>query len=419
MNRNKKINTIVLSLKYRSSRRTISKLIAPGLFSAAVLLSSTASYGFVMEEKPKAVASQDMHKMYTLPLVGEAEMTTESKIAIKNTEATSSKNQLLEKLRAHTRSRYADTQRELIVKQPIILSEFNRDFNQDLNRDFNKEDSKRHSNLLNAIQPFSQQRLLAQDSSGTVGDTFGEINKLRQDLLIEPIIIETRTGRAASPASSAGTPSAYGASSRQAYIGGGLRFPFDGRDRTDGSISFGFGEGDAVKSLGIEFNFNITSVGGGNFNDFDFGDSGTIGFKLHKSFGQGTAAAFGWSNPIRWGDTSASNATVYGVVTQAFPLLSNQLPLTISVGVGSGAFRSKGALQAGENTPNLFASLGLQVTPEISLVSSWTGNRLNVGASVVPIRNIPLVINAIFTDVTDNLNQGSGLTVVAGSGFQF
>ena len=380
----------MVSLKHRSSICNISRLIALGLFSA-VLLSSTASYGFIVEEKPE-VATLD------------------------KTDVTSSQNQLLEKLRAHARSRYADVQRELIVKQPISLSEFNRDFN----KVSNKEDSKRYSKLLNALKPFSQQQVAQTDSSGTVGDSFGELNKSRQDLLIEPIVIETRTSRRVAPASSAGTPTGYGASSRQAYIGGGVRFPFDGdRDRVDGSLSFGFGEGDAINSLGVEFNFNITSVGGGNFNDFDFGDSGTIGFKLHKYFGRGTAAAFGWSNPIRWGDSSANNATVYGVVTQAFPLISNQLPLTISVGVGSGAFRSKGAILNRENSPNLFGSVGLQVTPEISLVSSWTGNRLNVGASVVPIKKFPLVINAIFTDVTDNLNEGSGLTIVAGSAFQF
>jgi hypothetical protein len=389
MNRNTKLDTTALLFKYESSIYTIRKVITPGfLCAAAILLTPTAGYCFGTEE-----TSTDL-----------------------KSEVISDQNQLLEKLRAHARSRYLASESTL-PKQPVLLSDFK--------QASNKEESKRVQkllNLLNSNKPFAiPKRVLAQtDSSGTVGDTFGEINKLRQDLLIEPIVIETRTSRRVAPASSAGTPTAYGASSRQAYVGGGLRFPFDDkRDRVDGSLSFGFGEGDAIKSLGVEFNFNITSVGGGNVNDFDFGDSGTIGFKLHKYFGRGTAAAFGWSNPIRWGDTTFSNATVYGVVTQAFPLLSNQLPLTISVGVGSGAFRSKGAILAGENTPNLFASLGLQVTPEISLVSSWTGNRLNVGASVVPIRQIPLVINAIFSDVTDNLNQGSGLTIVAGSAFQF
>ncbi|PAX51095.1 hypothetical protein CK510_26680 [Brunnivagina elsteri CCALA 953] len=282
---------------------------------------------------------------------------------------------------------------------------------------------QRQQELLNALKQnkSKQEQILSQsDSSGVVGDTFGDTEKLRQELLIDPIIVGSKTRLSvASPASTAGTPSAYGASSRQAYIGGGLRFPLDSdRDRTDGSLSLGIGEGDAVKSLGIEFNLNITSVGGGN--DFDFGDSGSLGFKLHKYFGKGTAVAFGWSNPIRWGDSSIGKPTVYGVVTQAFPLMAkNKLPLTVSIGVGSGAFRSKGAILSRDNSPNLFGSVGLQVIPQLSLVSSWTGNRLNVGVSVVPVKKFPFVINAIFSDITDNLNGGSGLTITAGSGFNF
>ncbi|MBF2064371.1 MAG: hypothetical protein IGS39_08105 [Calothrix sp. C42_A2020_038] len=398
----------------------------------AVWLNNTATYGFVKERisnlpfefeslpakkivwtenslpSLSVVDRKDLPKVSTVDTLPTVTNSKELELVADNIK-TLPRNQLIEKLRVHARNQ--DGSQKKARQKDSIQQEL-------------LEQSKRVQkllNILNSNKPFViQKNSVAQiDSSGTVGDSFGEINKLRQDLLIEPIIIEARTSRTIAPASSAGTPTAYGASSRQAYIGGGLRFPFDRkRDRVDGSLSFGFGEGDAINSLGVEFNFNITSVGG-SFNDFDFGDSGTIGFKLHKYFGRGTAAAFGWSNPIRWGDSNASKATVYGVVTQAFPLLSNQLPLTISVGVGSGVFRSKGAILADENSPNLFASLGLQITPEISLVSSWTGNRLNVGASVVPIRKIPLVINAIFSDVTDNLNGGSGLTIVAGSTFQF
>lgn len=280
--------------------------------------------------------------------------------------------------------------------------------------------------VITKLKTFRQQnQTIAQsDSSGVVGDTFGEINKLRQQLLIDPIdpVIVRGKPPVASPSSSAGTPTAYGVGSRQAYIGGGVSFPLDSkRDRTDGSLSFGFGEGDPVNSLGIEFNFNITSIG--DANDFDFGDSGTIGFKLHRFIGRGTAVAFGWSNPIRWGDTDRTRPTLYGVVTTSIPLQPNnpnhQLPLTVSVGVGSGVFRSKGAFADGQDTPNVFGSVGLQVIPQASLVSSWTGNRLNLGVSVVPIKNVPLVINAIYTDVTDNLNFGSGLSIIAGSGFRF
>jgi|GEM_PF-1553518 len=267
-----------------------------------------------------------------------------------------------------------------------------------------------------------QSQIIAQiDSSDTVGDTFGETNKLRQELLIDPITTLREPTRAA-PGSTAGTPSAYGASFGQAYIGGGLLFPLDdNKDRVDGSLSVGFGLGNAAKSVGLEVNINITSVGGGD--NFDFGDSGGVGFKLHRYLGDGTAVAIGWSNPIKWGDVTNAKDTIYGVVTKAFALqpnnLNNKLPLTVSVGLGSGAFRSKGAIAADENDINLFASLGLRVIPEVSLVTSWTGNRLNMGASFAPFQKIPIVINAIFTDVTSNLDTGLGFALSTGYIFRF
>ncbi|MEH2275333.1 MAG: hypothetical protein V7K40_11230 [Nostoc sp.] len=273
----------------------------------------------------------------------------------------------------------------------------------------------------NILKQKKTQIFVQIDSSEFSGDTFGETNKLRQQLLIDPIVRLGKSPKAA-PGSTAGTPSAYGASFGQAYIGGGLLFPLDeDKDRVDGSLSVGFGFGDAVKSVGLEVNVNITSVGGGE--SFDFGDSGGVGFKLHKYLGDGTAVAIGWSNPIKWGDVNKAKDTIYGVVTKSFPLQSNnpnnKLPLTVSVGLGSGAFRSKGAIAADENPVNLFASLGFRVIPEVSLVSSWTGNRLNMGASFAPFKKTPVVINTIFTDVTSNLNSGLGFSLSAGYSFQF
>ncbi|WP_017318157.1 hypothetical protein [Mastigocladopsis repens] len=259
-------------------------------------------------------------------------------------------------------------------------------------------------------------RIAQTDSSGVVGDSLGEINKLRQQLLIDPIFIEGRPVGQAAPASSAGTPTGYGASWRQAYVGVGGYVPFDG-DNIDGSASVGFGLGDAVKSIGAEISVNVTSLGGQNF---DFGESGGIGLKLHKYFADGTAVAVGWSNPVKWGEVNNARDTFYGVVTKPFYLQpNNQLPLTVSLGLGTGSFRSKGAIEADENPINFFGSVGLRVAPQVSVVSSWTGNSLNVGGSFTPLRQTPIVINAIFTDVTNNLEQASGLSLSAGYVFQF
>ena len=279
------------------------------------------------------------------------------------------------------------------------------------------------------IQEIINPKVIAQiDSSIPAGDTFGDIDQIRQELLIDPII--TTPGSLvgeppkASPGSTAGTPSGYGASSGQAYFGVGLFLPLED-GKVDGSFSTGFGLGDAVKSVGVEVNVNFTSSGGtfllgGNF---DVGDSGYLGFKLHKSFTDGTAVAVGWSNPVKWGESSDNKDTFYGVVTKAFPLQPNdpnhKLPLTISLGVGNGSFRSTGAIEANDNTANFFGSLGLRVIPQASLVTGWTGRSINLGSSIAPFKSLPLVINALFTDVGGYSDSGLGFSLSGGYSFQF
>jgi len=265
-----------------------------------------------------------------------------------------------------------------------------------------------------------------------VEDSLGDMNKIRQELFIDPIItrqkpLAKRQTPKALPGSSAGTPSGYGASAGQVYIGVGLFLPLedDSDGFVDGSYSVGFGLGDPVKSVGLEVNANFTSAGGDALKggEFDVGTSGYMGLKLHKYFADGTAVALGWSNPLKWGESSNNKDTIYGVVTKAFPLLPNnanhKLPLTISVGIGNGGFRSLGARETDENNVNIFGSLGLRILPQASLVSSWTGNRLNIGTSIIPFKNTPFIINGIFTDVTRNFDTGLGLSLSAGYSFKF
>ncbi|MEA5598076.1 hypothetical protein [Rivularia sp. UHCC 0363] len=271
--------------------------------------------------------------------------------------------------------------------------------------------------LLSAV--ISANPAVAQtDSSGVVGDTFGDSNELRQKLMIDPILVPSEPP-AAAPGSSAGTPSAYGASAGQAYVGGGGFIPLDD-GYVDGSLSVGAGFGDPVKSVGVEVGVNLTSIGGQNF---DLGDSGTVGVKVHKYLKDGTAVALGWSNPVKWGDAKGAKETFYGVATKSFDLKpndsKNKMPLTVSVGLGTGSFRSKGAIQDNENSVNLFGSAGLRVTPEAAIVTSWTGNSLNFGGSFAPFKKSPVVINAVVTDITNNLGNGSGLSISGGYSFKF
>ncbi|BAZ05980.1 hypothetical protein [Calothrix sp. NIES-3974] len=275
--------------------------------------------------------------------------------------------------------------------------------------------------LISSVVPatlFLSAAIAQANSSGVVGDTFGEANKLRQQLLIDPIVVPTERP-AAVPGSTAGTPTAYGASAGQAYVGVAGYVPLK-QGYVDGSVSLGAGFGNPVDSVGVELGVNLTSIGGQNF---DFAGSGTVGLVVHKHLPNGTAVAVGWSDPVKWGDAKGAKDTIYGVVTKSFDLNSessgNKLPLTVSVGVGSGTFRSKGAIKAGDNSPNLFVGAGLRVSPEAAIVSSWTGNSLNVGGSFAPFKKTPLVINTVVTDVTNNLGNGAGLSISGGYSIQF
>ena len=94
------------------------------------------------------------------------------------------------------------------------------------------------------------------------------------------------------------------------------------------------------------------------------------------------------------------------------------MQLTVSAGVGTGSFRSTGAIAAGTNDPNFFGSVGLRVIPELSFVSSWTGSALNLGVSAAPF-DFPLVVTAGASDVTNNTNEGTRFSASIGYGFRF
>lgn len=253
-------------------------------------------------------------------------------------------------------------------------------------------------------------------SDAFVGDTFSEIDQLRQELLIDPLVAPI-TGARPSPASTFGTPTAYGASFRTFFIGGAFASAGDISEE-DGSIGLGTGVGDPIETVGLEITYNIISL------TDDFGDSGAVGFKLHKIFTQldNLAVAVGWTNAIDYGDASDAEETVYGVLTKQFdlrPEASNRLPITFSLGVGTGDFRSLGAINSGDNPPNFFAGMGLRMIPQLSFVSSWTGNQLNMGVSTAPFRQVPFTLTVGAADVTSNRADGVRFSLSGGFGFRF
>jgi len=260
------------------------------------------------------------------------------------------------------------------------------------------------------------QQTLPSVAQGPSEDTFSPPTNedIRQQLLIDP---DTNFSRPLPiPSSTFLTPSAYGADWGDAFVGVSGATGGNVRSTLDGSAVVGVGLGDAVENVGIELTTAIISLDG-------FAEDGTVGFKLHKIFPQANhlGVAVGWSNPIKWGAAETEPDTFYGVVTQRFDLRSGQsnpLPLTTSLGVGTGEFRSTGAISADNNALNVFGSVGLRVVPDVSIISNWTGSGLGLGISATPL-DTPLVVTAGVSDITDNTADGTRFIGSLGYSFSF
>lgn len=273
------------------------------------------------------------------------------------------------------------------------------------------------STLLSVDLPQVAPVLAQAAGSDQFGGSFTPSEDLKQLLNDLTPLVDTRKPWP-TPGTTFGTPTGYGANWRQAFVGASGALDFGGAGRTDGSFSVGAGFGDSVKSLGAEVSMSVTSVSSG-----DFGDSGSFGLKLHKIIPNtgGLGLALGWSNALDWGDTTDAEETIYGVASKTFTLRpnnTNRLPLSVSLGMGTGGFRSTGAIAAGNNDPNLFGSLGVVLIPQISLATSWTGSQWNLGMGVAPFR-IPLTFSLGFTDVTENTVSGTGFNINAGYSISF
>ncbi len=227
-----------------------------------------------------------------------------------------------------------------------------------------------------------------------------------------------------SPGLSFGVPSAYGASGGSVFVG--LSYSADGQDGpfkiykdgdklADGSMNFGMGFGDP-NQLGAEVSVGIISLlcqSGSSC----FGADGTIGLKLHKLFDESFIDGFGvgYSNLVRWGEASDID-TIYGVASKDFKI--NNKDGLLSLGVGTGGFRSKTDIDSGENNPNLFGGIGLKLAPRISLASSWNGSTLAAGFGLSPF-DVPLSLSIGLTDLTDVNGKGSQYSINAGYSFSF
>ena len=254
---------------------------------------------------------------------------------------------------------------------------------------------------------------------------------LSNNVQISPIVTtkkdvnEEETKEPPAPGLSFGAPSAYGASGGSIFVGvsygadvdTGLTTFYDdgGAKVADGSMNAGFGIGDPNK-LAAEVTVGIISLACQE-GDSCFGADGTMGMKLHKKIDSPliNGIALAYSDIVRWGEAS-DFATIYGVASKDFKIKNKDALL--SLGIGTGGFRSKAAIDANENDPNLFGGLGIKLNPRLSLASSWNGSTLGAGFGISPFY-FPLSVSAGITDITEVNEKGRQYSINLGYSFSF
>jgi len=217
-----------------------------------------------------------------------------------------------------------------------------------------------------------------------------------------------------SPAVSGGSPSPFGAYWGTIYTALSYQAETRNNGNDDGAVAFGFGLGDP-RYVGLDT--TVTSL---STIDSGFFDRVGVSFKLHRAFKGDFGIAAGIENLILSED-SDSTSSGYGVVGKVFKLKPSTRHafsrLNLSLGVGGGRFRAFDNLD--EDTLGVFGSVGLRVFEPVSVFADWTGQDLNAGVSVVPIRNFPLVITPVFQDLTKEANDEVRFSVSVGASYSF
>jgi hypothetical protein len=260
-------------------------------------------------------------------------------------------------------------------------------------------------------------------NSSEIDDIENRLNRLPQQLFPVPL---SSIGSKISPGFTISNPSGYGADNNIIFVGTDFQSRTRFGTKSDGEIGFGIGLGDAVKLVGVELAYTLNTLGSSQ----DIG-SGSFSIKIHRRIAEDIALAVGWNqfadiliNPRVPFDYPKNS--YYIVLTKLFKTQEfiDQLfsRMAVTVGVGSGQFLSQDVIEEAffnDQDPTglgVFASLGVRIFEPVSMIIEWTGQDLGAGISIVPFKNIPLVITPAFRDI---IGAGNGTRFIIGTGVSF
>lgn len=223
------------------------------------------------------------------------------------------------------------------------------------------------------------------------------------------------TGRA-QPGVTTSSPLAFGPNFGDLFIGASYQADARYTDLEDGTASIGAGFGNSQGMAGLEVVLtSLSTVRGG------FGKRMAAGFKVHKRLPQDAAIAIGVEG-VKVNGTTDSEQSWYGAVSKYVKLSDGVLlsGVTLNAGVGTGRFQSEDNMLAGEDGMGVFASAGIRVAPYLGAIFDWTGQDLNIGASLaMPLEQLTLVVTPAMSDVTETAGNGARFTAGFGLTWRF
>ncbi|MBO3463499.1 hypothetical protein G7B40_009995 [Aetokthonos hydrillicola Thurmond2011] len=277
------------------------------------------------------------------------------------------------------------------------------------------------SNLLTRkTQTVTDQYIAQNEAPQNTAPQTDELENLRTRFRIPSTKLSKLTtitqGIISTPGSSVASPTAFGASFGDVFVGGSYQTRVRFADKDDGGLVFGFGLGDR-KLVGLEVaisSFSTLREG--------FFSNGGVSLKLHHLFPDNLAIALGVENAATFGSPDAGSS-VYGVASKVFQLKDDITKpfssVTVSLGLGGGRFRSEHDVQKRIDSVNVFGSVGVRLAEPISFIADWTGQDLTLGTSIAPFRKIPVVITPAVADVTGNAGDGARFILGFGFGYTF
>jgi len=177
--------------------------------------------------------------------------------------------------------------------------------------------------------------------------------------------------------------------------------------------------GNPRRAIAVEVDYNLESYRGQP-------EGGSVDLRIGRSLANGerfkAAVSAGWLRLATHGQLSREPSSPYGVLTLAWPLRPHDpgFRQTLQFNVGGGSGRFQRIDQGWLPSQGAFASLGVELAPNIGLSAGWVGRGVNASLSVVPLRGVPLfaTLSGVNLDNSGEAGRAVLLSLTWGGSFR-